>query len=111
MEKKLGKIKSVRFGKGGYQNACLGISFSLGDGSIGVGDFKGFWDSESMKHTTNCQWSEEDRNKSYAETMRYVSKLLNEAKVNCISDLKDIPIEMTFEGNMLKEWRILTEVI
>ena len=35
MEKKLGKIQSVRFGHGGYQDACIGISVTLGDGSWG----------------------------------------------------------------------------
>jgi hypothetical protein len=43
--------------------------------------------------------------------MRYLSKLLNEAKVSSVDKLKGIPVEVTFDGNMLKEWRILTEVL
>jgi hypothetical protein len=43
--------------------------------------------------------------------MRYVSKLLKEAKVDSVEKLKGKPIEATFDGNMLKEWRILTEVL
>jgi hypothetical protein len=111
MEKKLGKIESVRFGLGGYQEANLGLSVTLGNGSWGVGDFKGGWDAESIKWSENCKWTEEDRSKDYANTMRYLSKLLNEAKVSSVDKLKGIPVEVTFDGVMLKEWRILTEVL
>ena len=111
MEKRLGKITSVRFGLGGYQDACLGLSVSLGDGSWGVGDFKGTWDAESIKRSEYAKWTEEDRSKGYDETMRFLSKLLKEAKVDSVDKLKDVPVEVTFDGNVLKEWRILTEVI
>tara|TARA_B110000503_G_scaffold116513_1_gene175705 strand:+ start:3123 stop:3458 length:336 start_codon:yes stop_codon:yes gene_type:complete len=111
MEKKLGKIEKVSFGLGGYQNVQLGISLTLGNGTWGVGDFKGDWDAESIKRSEYTQWTEEDRSKSYDETMRYVSKLLKEAKVDSVDKLKDKPIEATFDGNTLKEWRILTEVL
>jgi hypothetical protein len=43
--------------------------------------------------------------------MRYVSKLLRDAKVDSVEKLKGKPIEATFDGNTLKEWRILTEVL
>jgi hypothetical protein len=98
MEKKLGKITSVKFGLGGYQDAMLGLSVGLGDGSWGVGDFKGMWDAESVKRSDYTKWTEEDRSKGYDETMRYLSTLLKDA-------------EVTFDGVMLKEWRILTEVL
>jgi hypothetical protein len=111
METKLGKIEKVSFGLGGYQGCMLGISFTLGNGSWGVGDFKGNWDAEQIKWTEHTKWTEEDRSKSYDETMRYVSKLLKEAKVDSVDKLKDKPIEATFDGNVLKEWRILTEVL
>jgi hypothetical protein len=111
MEKKLGKIESVRFGLGGYQDACIGLSVTLGDGSWGVGDFKGGWDAETIKRSDSTQWTEEDRDKNYSDTMRYLSKLLKEAKVSSVDKLKGIPVEVTFDGNMLKEWRILKEVL
>jgi hypothetical protein len=111
MEKKLGKIESVRFGLGGYQESQLGLSITLGNGSWGVGDFKGGWDAERIKWSKHCKWSEEDRDKGYSETMRFLSKLLKEAKVDTVDKLKNIPVEVTFDGNMLKEWRILTEVL
>jgi hypothetical protein len=43
--------------------------------------------------------------------MRYVSKLLKDAKVDAVQKLQGIPVEVTFDGNLLKEWRILTEVL
>ena len=111
MEKKLGKIESVRFGLGGYQSACLGLTVSLGASGWGVSDFKGTWDAESIKRSEYTKWTEEERSKGYDETMRYLSKLLKDAKVDSVDKLKDVPVEVTFDGNMLKEWRILTEVI
>lgn len=111
MEKKLGKIQSVKFGIGGYQDCMLGIHFVLGDGSWGIRDSRGDWDAERIKHTEYTQWTEEDRNKKYSDIMRYVSKLLKDAKVDSIDKLKDIPVEVTFNGNILKEWRVLTEVL
>ena len=111
MEKKLGKIQSVRFGHGGYQDACIGLSVTLGDGSWGVGDFKGTWDPELITRSEYTKWTEEERTKGFDDTMRFVSKLLKEAKIDSVDKLKNIPVEVTFEGMSLKEWRILTEVI
>jgi hypothetical protein len=111
VEKRLGKIESVSFGLGGYQGAMLGLHFTLGNGSWGVGDSRAHWDAEQIKWSENTKWSEEDRDGWYAEIMRYVSKLLKDAKVDSVDKLKGKPVEVTFDGNQLKEWRILTEVL
>lgn len=111
MEKRLGKIEAVSFGLGGYQGAMLGLHVTLGNGSWGVGGSKSNWDAEMIDCTKNSKWSESDRDEWYAEIMRYVSKLLKEAKVDSVEKLKGKPIEATFDGNTLKEWRILTEVL
>lgn len=111
MEKKLGKIESVSFGLGGYQGSMLGLHITLGNGSWGVGSTKANWDAEQIKWTEHTKWSEEDRDGWYAEIMRYVSKLLKEAKVDSIDKLKGKPVEATFDGTLLKDWRILTEVL
>ena len=111
MEKRLGKIESVSFGLGGYQGAKLGLHVTLGDGSWGVGDSRANWDAEQIKWSEHSKWSEEDRDVWYAEIMRYVSKLLKDAKVDSVDKLKGKPVEVTFYGNTLKEWRILTEVL
>ena len=111
MEKRLGKITSVKFGHGGYQDACLGLLVSLGGDGWGVGDFKGIWDAEMIEVSKYTKWTEADRSKGYDETMRFLSKLLKEAKVDSVDRLKGIPVEVTFDGMLLQEWRILTEVI
>jgi hypothetical protein len=111
MEKRLGKIESVRFVHGGYQDACIGLSVTLGNGSWGVGDFKGAWDPEMVKHTENTKWTEKERSKTIDDTIRLISKLLKEAKVDSVDKLKGVPVEVTFDGMMLKEWRVLTEVL
>lgn len=111
MEKKLGKIESVHFGLGGYQGAMLGLHITLGTDGWGVGASKANWDAEQIKCSEHAKWTEQDRDESYAEIMRYVSKLLKEAKVDSVDKLKGKPVEVTFVGNHLKEWRILTEVL
>ncbi|HRT03820.1 MAG TPA: hypothetical protein P5513_07765 [Candidatus Diapherotrites archaeon] len=111
MEKKLGRIENVKFGIGGYQNAMIGLHITLGNNDWGVQDSRSAWDAENIKYSKNSKWTEADRDKKYAEIVRYLSKLLKDAKVNSIDKLKGIPVEVTFEDNMLKEWRILTEVL
>jgi hypothetical protein len=111
MTKELGKIEKVRFGHCGYQSSCLGISFVLSGKGWGLQDSKSTWDAELIKHTENSKWSEEDRDKQYSEIMRYVSKLLKDAKVSNIDQLEGKPIEVTLDGMLLQEWRILTEVL
>jgi hypothetical protein len=89
----------------------IGLHVTLGNGSWGVGDSRANWDAEQIKWSENTKWSEQDRDAGYAEIMRYVSKLLKDAKVDSVDKLKGKPVEVTFDGNQLKEWRILTEVL
>lgn len=111
MENKLGKITKVKFGIGGYNDAMIGLHVTLSNDVWGVSDSRSAWDAETIKWSASCKWTEADRDKQYAELMRYVSKLLKEAKVDSVDKLAGIPIEATFDNNLLKEWRILTEVL
>lgn len=110
IDKRIGKIEKIFFGEGGYQDACIGVTFDLGSEkeSWGVGDFWGAW---AIARSEYSKWTEEDRIKSLGEMVMRVNKLMQDAKVHRLDDLKGKPIEVTFEGNMLKEWRILTEAI
>lgn len=108
--KELGKISRVCFGLGGYQDCMLGLSLDFTLGGSGVGTFIGFWDCNLIEHT-NCDWTETTRDKKNAETMRVISKLLHEAKVDDVMKLKGIPVEVTMESRMFKSFRILTEVL
>lgn len=111
MEKRLAKIEKVEFGIGGYQDAMLGLHVTLSGGGWGVGDTRSAWDAEMIKHSDYCKWTEEDRDKQYSDIMRYLSKLLNDAKVKTVDQLKGTPVEVTMDENILKEWRVLTEVL
>jgi hypothetical protein len=113
MEVKLGKIKDVYFGFGGYQECMIGINFTLEgkEGCWGVGTSKVAWDKNIIKCDKFCKWTEKDRSKQYDEIVRYISDLLKDAKVSKIEDLKNVPVEVTFDSNQLKSWRILKEVL
>lgn len=111
MEKELGKIESVKFGLGGYQGAMIGIHISLSSKGWGTNTEVSAWDSEIIECTEHCKWNEESRSKQYDEMVRYISKLLKSAKVQTIDELKDKPVEVIFENNSIKEWRILDEVL
>lgn len=114
--KHLGKIDTVSFGMGGYQGMMIGIHFSfIFEECCVVGDSKCAWSLE-IECDSGCKWTEQDRSNSYDEIMRYTSKLLTDAKVKKVTDLKGKPVELEFDGNGglgsgLKSWRILTEVL
>lgn len=105
--KELGKIQSVKFGMGGYDDAMFGFSFVLGGKNWGVSDFWGTWSNWDKQ----CKWSIEDQNKTFLESFLKVKALLKAAKKYDFSELKDVPIEATFEKSTLVSWRILEEVL
>lgn len=107
MNKQLGKIKRVSYGLGGYQDAQFGITFDLGGDGWGVGDFHGTW----ATHSKGCKWTVEDQRSAFADTAEYIRDLLKAAKVHSVDRLVGIPVEVTFDGNCLKSWRVLTEVL
>jgi len=108
MRKELGKIKKAEFGLGGYQDAMIGISFDLGGEGWGVSDFWGNW---ALERSEYAKWTEAERITQLGEMSMRIAKLLEDAKIRSVSKLAGIPIEVTFEGNVLKEWRVLKEVL
>jgi len=111
MEKKLGKLENVRFGIGGYNDACIGLLVTISGDGWGVCSDRTTWDAKRIKHTERCKWTEEERNASYSDIVHYISGLLAGAKVKSVDKLNGIPVEATFEKMELKSWRILTEVL
>lgn len=106
--KELGCIKKCHFGHGGDQDAQIGISFDLGGEGWGVGDFWGAW---AIKWYEQCQWTEESRIKELGTVCMQINELLQKAKCQSVEDLPGTPIEVTFDGNLLRSWRVLTEVL
>ena len=54
---------------------------------------------------------QEDRRKTMADMCYKIAETLNAAAVEDVAKLVGKPVEVTFEGNTLKDWRILTEAI
>ena len=63
-------------------------------------------DSRIISMVSKCL-NADDLNHAIKET----HQILRNAKVNDISQLKNIPVEVTFEDNKFKNFRILTEVL
>lgn len=108
MRTELGKIQTVHFGLGGYHDACIGISFTLSGSGWGVSDFWGTWAVKIDKHT---KWTEAERITTLGETVMRISRLLSDAKVDSVHELKGIPVKVYFDGNVLKSWDVLKEVL
>lgn len=109
MERKvLGKIKSAEFGRISdypmYMGLVLEFTF---DGDCHVGDGGKFMTNMSK----DCKWSAEERRLAIEERMDAVYKLLSDAKVRTVSQLKNKPVEITLESKTFKDFRILTEVL
>jgi hypothetical protein len=109
METKLGRISKIRLGDGGYDDAMFGVSvtLSMDGGSTGVSDFKGAW----ATHPKHAKYSEEEWAAGHTEAYRWLRQLMRDAKVHDFADLQGVPVEVTIDGNTLKSWRILTEVL
>lgn len=90
----LGKITAAEFGFGGYQDAMLGLTLSFAGKGWGVGHFIGQWGKD---------WS--------VLQARSIQQLLSECGVLHISQLVGKPVEVTFDGNVFEDFRILTEVL
>lgn len=110
-DKLLGKITRIDFGIGGYQDSMMGLTVTLEGEGWGTSDFIGSWDWNLMESDVDYGWSEEDRDTYILESVRFLSDLLRDAKVHSLNKLVNKPVEVMFEKNTLKSWRILTEVI
>lgn len=103
--KHLGKISSIYVG---LQEGRFGLwlTFSY-DGCCGCGTFEGTW----AEHDEYCKWTLKDQKDIFGKVMVYIKDLLLLAKKEKVEDLRNVPVEVTLEGNCLKSWRILTEVL
>jgi hypothetical protein len=108
IEKELGKIISAEFGVIPDYPWQIGLklNFKFQGGAIGDGG----------RYTENiseaCKWnSEEQKCKAYEKVLKNIADILKKAKVNHISELVGKPVEVTIEGNLFKDFRILEEVL
>lgn len=112
-ETKIGKITAASVGFGGYQDCCFGLSLTFESKKEGWGTctFSGPWSPAKLERSNSAQWSEADRDKQFVELGRLIDRTLHEANVDSVASLVGIPVEVTFEDRILKDWRILTEAI
>lgn len=106
--KELGKISAASFGWGGYQDAQLGLSLAFSMKGSGVNTFVGYW---GMERGDYCKWTEEDRLRGLGEAVMKLGDLLSKSHNKDVTELVGVPVELTFDGNCLKDWRLLEEVL
>lgn len=108
-EKVLGKITKATFGKGGYDDACIGLSLSIQNAQGGTwGTFYGFWSGEPRP---GAEWDKDVQLRRWGEAVAKLDQLMRECKVGTVEGLVGKPVEITTENGMFKDFRILTEVI
>lgn len=107
-EKVLGKIDFVEYGRVKDMPFLMGLQlgFKMEYGGVGCGG----------KYTINmskaCKWDrEEERECTITKYVDDLYEILKQAKVDYVSQLKNIPVEITLENNTFKDFRILTEVL
>ena len=112
----LGKIESVDFEIGGYQDCMIQFRFTLSFG--GYGSIKTF--GQSWSHVTEeelnepnsrYKWSHEGRLKDIGQAGWTVINLMKDAKVNSLSSLKGKPVRVYCVGNTVDRFEILKEVL
>lgn len=111
MNIRLGKLSDVKFGICGGNNLFIGLSVTITSGVWGVQSELSAVDPVKVVHADHSDWTEEERDDGCVTLVKHISRLLDDAKVSSIEELNGIPVEATFDGNVLKSWRVLTEVI
>lgn len=102
--KVLGKITKVRYGFDDH--LTFGAYFHLEGSGFGV--------VASVATGPHHQRNGESLQDFQARMGRVSARLvlaMQEAKVQNLHEMEGKPVEVEFEGNMIKDWRILTEVL
>lgn len=111
-QKLLGKIHSINFGFGGYDDSMIGFSIVLSGEGWGVGDFRGCWGPQADTDDASGKWTANERASVYAETVAWAGYLLRDAKKKNLNELAGTPVEVVFaKDGSLVSWRILKEVL
>lgn len=107
MTKYLGKIDSVHFGFNRDRPFLFGLELTFKfDGNSYVTSVK-----DTVNISEECKWDTLERRKGITECIDRIAKIMRDANVNDVKDLKNTPVEITLDGNLFKDYRILTEVI
>lgn len=106
-EKLLGKIDFAEFGLYPDRPYMYGLILGFSFPAAGICD--------GGKYTINiskeCRWEESERQEAITKQAEHLRDILQAAKCNYVSELKNKPVEVTIEDNCFKSFRILTEVL
>lgn len=107
-EKYLGKITNAEFGTIKDYPFLIGLRL--------IFSMERYSCSDGGKYTVNidseCKWNDEnERQATITKHIEKIYEILNDAKVNYVSELIGKPVEVTIEKNTFKDFRILTEVL
>lgn len=109
MRKMLGKITMAEFGVIRDYPFLMGLQleFKFGDGGAVCDGGK-----YTVNMSSSCKWtSEKEKHEAIKHVMEMTYDILKDAKVKYVSDLVDIPVEVTLDDNTFHDFRILTEVL
>lgn len=100
----LGKISSVSFG---LYEGRFGLTTDLAFDGSGCRDFIG----NPAVYRDTFQYPQSVWDDDRLRMLERVQQIMEDAGVSDISDLKNKPVEVVVQGNALKSWRILKEVL
>lgn len=105
----LGKITSAEFGKDSDRGFLCGLQleFSFNGGGASYPYCLVNMDKPDEYH----HFTEEDQAEEMVREYKFIYKLLKDAKCNYVSQLVNKPIEVKVVDNIVKDFRILTEVL
>lgn len=107
--KELGKITFAEFGTVRDYPFLIGLQLGFHIGGSGVMDGGKY--TVNISPIANWKCKGLDREATITKTVEEVNQILEDAKVNYVSELKNKSVEVTMEGNTFKDFRILTEVL
>ncbi len=106
-QKLLGKISSAQFGTIPDRPFLMGLQLTFHFNGSGIGDGGRYTEniSESCRFTDTTRWD------AITAMVDKTADILKAANVNYVSELVNVPVEVTLEGNVFKSFRVLTEVL
>lgn len=102
--KQLGKILKWETG---FHDYGFGVVYTLGGESWGVSSSQIF----AAKYEDRFRYSREEWEQNVIQYALFERDTLLSAKKQRVEQLVGTPVEVIFEGNLLKSWRVLTEVL
>ena len=90
------------------EDGRIGLTTTLEGKGWGVGDFKGHASYDPDEYS---KWTPQERYIHLGVVFLFIRDCMEQAKVRRMKDMIGIPVEVIFDGNLLKSWRILEEVL